>query len=174
MEGMGTALMVLEKAGRYSAGVETHLTPRPPALSSASPSSLLSPRSEPTAYSNRILVVDDDRSTRHLLANVLGRAAYHVSCADDGEAGWEALCADSFDLLITDYDMPRLTGLDLLRRIRVGPSRVPVILMSGTMPWDEPDLLRLLPPGTALEKPFTPADLLANVRGLLALAWSTR
>jgi DNA-binding response OmpR family regulator len=112
-------------------------------------------------------MVDDDSFTRKLVALVLGRVGYRVDCADDGEAGWDALCADRFDLMITDQDMPRLTGLDLLRRMRTSLIRLPVILASGRIPWHEPDLLRLLPPGLALAKPFLPVDLLTKVRRFL-------
>jgi DNA-binding response OmpR family regulator len=63
--------------------------------------------------------------------------------------------------------MPRLTGLNLLRRIRARPIDVPVILTSGRVPWQEPDLLPLLRPGLAIEKPFSASDLLAKVRTFL-------
>jgi DNA-binding response OmpR family regulator len=122
---------------------------------------------EPAASSNRILVVDDDDMIRELLAKGLRRADYWVSCANNGETGWNTFCAESFDLLITDHEMPRLTGLNLLRRIRLGPLKVPVILMSGSLPWGEDDLMGLLPPGVAMEKPFFLAEMLRNIRRLL-------
>jgi DNA-binding response OmpR family regulator len=63
--------------------------------------------------------------------------------------------------------MPRLKGLDLLRRMRSCRMDMPTILVSGAMPWDEPDMARVLHPGTAMEKPFRLQELLANVRALL-------
>jgi DNA-binding response OmpR family regulator len=123
---------------------------------------------EPKSLSDRILVVDDNAALRETLKCMLRLEAYNVSCAEDGEAGWDALCADRFDVLITDHEMPRLTGLDLLRRVRALPLKIPVILTSGRMPWHEPDLTRLLPPGVAMPKPFSLADLLANVRHMLS------
>jgi len=104
---------------------------------------------------------------------VLHNAGYRISCAEDGEAGWRALCAESFDVLITDHDMPRLTGLDLIRRVRAKSLNVPVILTSAKIPWNERDLARLLPPGKTLEKPFSFAKLLANVRSLVPPATLT-
>jgi DNA-binding response OmpR family regulator len=124
-------------------------------------------RLESTASPSRILVVDDDAVIRGFLGRMLRRVEYRVSCAEDGEAGWDALRADRFDVLITDHEMPRLTGLDLLRRVRAAPLNVPVILISGKIPWAETDLLRLLPPGVALAKPFAFVDLLAKVRSFL-------
>ena len=119
---------------------------------------------------SRLLVVDDDTGVREVLARMLHRMGYQVSCAVDGEAGWESLCAESFDLVITDNDMPRLTGLNLLRRIRIDRLDLPVILISGKMPWGEPDLSELLKPGIALEKPFSFVALLENVRNVLTKA----
>lgn len=115
-----------------------------------------------------ILVVDDDARIRDTVATVLHHTGYRVSCAEDGEAGWNALCADKFDVMITDHEMPRLKGLDLLRRVRAVPLRVPVILASGNIPWHEPDLLPLLTPGEVLEKPYSAANLLEKVRSFLA------
>ena len=114
-----------------------------------------------------ILVVDDDASIRDIVAAVLLRTGYRVSCAEDGEAGWSALCSDTFDMVITDHEMPRLKGLDLLRRVRTVPLHVPVILASGMIPWHEPDLLPLLSPGQVLEKPYSLTELLATVRSFL-------
>lgn len=118
----------------------------------------------------RILIVDDDAEVRDFLARALHGAGFRTHCAEDGEAGWNALRWGSFDALITDHEMPRLTGMDLLRRVRSVQRTVPVILTSGNMPWHDPDLARLLPPGIALQKPFTLAGLLAHLRGLLVPA----
>ena len=119
---------------------------------------------------NHILVVDDDAGVREVLANLLRRSGYRVSCANNGEAGWEALCAGSFDALVTDHAMPQLTGLELLRRVRAGTfSALPVILISGKMPWEEADLLDLVWPGMAMEKPFSFFELLTSVRTVLAI-----
>jgi len=119
---------------------------------------------------NKILIVDDDAGVREVLANLLRRSGYRVSCANNGEAGWEALCAESFDALITDHAMPRLTGLDLLRRVRTGTlNALPVILISGKMPWEEPDLLDLVWPGLAMEKPFSFFEMLTSVRTVLTM-----
>jgi CheY-like chemotaxis protein len=124
-----------------------------------------------TTSHKQILVVDDDAAIRDVLANFLRRSGYQVSCANDGEAGWEALCANRFNALITDHAMPRLTGLDLLRRVRSGPLKeLPTILISGEMPSGERDLLELVWPGVAMEKPFSLLELLTSVRGVLTMS----
>lgn len=64
-----------------------------------------------TNPSNRILFVDDSIAVREATAKVLIYSGYHVDVAEDGEAGWEALHAASYDLLITDHNMPKLSGV---------------------------------------------------------------
>ena len=117
-----------------------------------------------------ILVVDDDPAIRRLIVLLLQSAGYRAGCAGDGEAGWDALCAECFDLLIVDHEMPKLTGLELLRRVRTRSLPLPAIMISGFMPWDEPDLESLLRPGAMMPKPFSFSALLENVKELLA--WS--
>jgi DNA-binding response OmpR family regulator len=127
-----------------------------------------SAQTNPGARAAHVLVAEDDGPLRAVIATWLSAAGYRVSGVADGEAAWDALCADTVDVLITDHDMPGLTGLELLRRVRAGPLRLPVILISGRMPWSAIDLHALLPPGLALEKPFTLPDLRAHVDALLA------
>jgi DNA-binding response OmpR family regulator len=125
-------------------------------------------RIDPAEPAPHILVVDDDPSVRYVVTALLQRAGFRVTEAEDGEAAWEALQATSFDLLVTDHNMPRLTGLDLLRRIRAKAMVLPTLLISAAIPWDEADLPRLLEPGAVLSKPFSLAGLLACVHPLLA------
>jgi len=122
---------------------------------------------ESTPNSNRVLIIDDEAFIRSLLEKILSGAGYSTRAAKDGEEGWSALCSESFDLVITDHEMPQLTGLDLLRRLRKASGSLPVILISGQMPWETPDLLSLLQPGAAIPKPFSADELLNHVRTLL-------
>ena len=122
---------------------------------------------ESAAGRPRILVVDDVPGIREILVAVLDRAGYSVTSADDGEMAWDALSADSFDLLITDHEMPRLTGTELLRRARASLMSLPVILMSGRIPYEEDDLSELTHNGLIMAKPFSFTELLESVRSLL-------
>ncbi len=135
----------------------------PPSLS---PSPLAKPPS--ASIPLRVLVVDDDSAIRSIVASILQGAGFFVRCANDGIAAWDALCEDGFHLLISDHDMPRLSGVELIRRVRTGQCRLPIILISGRMPRDETAFRRLLEPGVTMEKPFTVDDLLANVHRLLS------
>lgn len=80
----------------------------------------------------RILVAEDSITVRELERKLLTRAGYEVHVAIDGMEAWNLLLSMPVDLLITDIDMPRLTGLQLITRVRQSPklARLPVIVMS--------------------------------------------
>ena len=69
----------------------------------------------------RILIAEDERITRLTLARQLQSWGHEVTAAEDGQQAWEHLGAGEFDLVITDWEMPRLSGLELVRRIREAP-----------------------------------------------------
>jgi len=106
----------------------------------------------------RLLVVEDDESVREVSARFLQLAGYKADTASDGEAGWEALRRDVFHLLITDNCMPRLSGLELIVRLRAAGMALP--LSEATVP-------SALQPVTTLGKPFCVSELLARVRTYL-------
>jgi CheY-like chemotaxis protein len=114
-----------------------------------------------------LVVADDNLPLRGLVSTRLGKLGYHVRSAEDGEEAWASLLAEPFDLLITDNEMPRLGGLELLRRMRAASIRQPVILISGSFGQITPEIKELLLPGAALAKPFLFADLLPTMEMLL-------
>ncbi|TVR49966.1 MAG: response regulator [Puniceicoccaceae bacterium] len=119
-----------------------------------------------------LVVAEDNEITRELIALGLAAEGCIVRCAEDGEEGWQSLCAEPFDLLITDLEMPKLSGLDLVRRIRAQSLRQPIILMSGNLPELTPELEALLTPGAALAKPIPLQNLLSTITALLESARS--
>jgi DNA-binding response OmpR family regulator len=66
--------------------------------------------------------------------------------------------------------MPKLTGIDLIRRSRPTHPSLPVILISGDLPKTAPNFATLMNPGVAMQKPFSMAQLLGQVRALLVSA----
>lgn len=115
----------------------------------------------------RILVIDDDESNRALHQLLLTRAGYDVDAAVDGEEGWQRLAAASYDLVVTDNDMPRLTGLGLIRRMRQAGLEIPVMVVTGSM-----EALSLaeeleLELAAILPKPFLFRELFAVVDAVL-------
>jgi DNA-binding response OmpR family regulator len=118
----------------------------------------------------RILLVDDDLYARELNAGVLTRSGYKVDTAGDGADAWKALNDVSYDLLITDNRMPRVTGLDLIKKLRSEDMSLPVILASGTVPVEELKRHPWLQLDATLPKPFTIAELLDMVKKVLRTA----
>ncbi len=118
-------------------------------------------------------MVEDEPEIRRLNAVVLKDSGYEVDTADDGMTGWYALHAtcqapDSYDLLITDYNMPGLTGLDLVERLRAAHMALPVIMASGTLPMEK--LMNRddwLQPLATLPKPYSVEQLLGTVEAVL-------
>jgi two-component system sensor histidine kinase and response regulator WspE len=80
----------------------------------------------------RVLVVDDSITVREVQRQILRTHGYEVEVAVDGQDGWNKVRAGPFDLVISDIDMPRVTGLEFVRRIREDPAlrEVPVIVVS--------------------------------------------
>jgi two-component system chemotaxis response regulator CheY len=70
------------------------------------------------SMNNAILVVDDTRSMRKMVAAVLAGAGYEVSQAEDGVEALELAQSRQFDLVVTDHNMPRMDGVTLVRELR--------------------------------------------------------
>lgn len=87
--------------------------------------------------------------------------------AEDGNAGWEAFLTHSYDLVLTDNNMPLLTGLDLIARMRAASSKIPVLLASGQLEKEDltPDLAQSI--NGFLPKPYSSLHLLKSVARLL-------
>lgn len=117
-----------------------------------------------------VLVLDDDNATRRLTALILVRAGYSVDAAEDGEMGWDALCAEHYNLLVTDHDMPRLKGLQLIERLRAAGLTVPVIIASGSIELGEVESYPFLALSAVLHKPFSFADLISAARRAAPIA----
>ena len=125
------------------------------------------PAQNPPDPSRRILVVEDDVDIRQINAAVLVRSGYQVDATEDGAAGWDALQAKTFDLLITDHDMPRLSGLELVKKVRSARMTLPVILATGTLPQAELEQHPWLQVAATLLKPFSPRQLVETVQEVL-------
>ncbi|MGA3285166.1 MAG: response regulator [Verrucomicrobiota bacterium] len=121
----------------------------------------------PTKPPCRILVVEDDISIRQLSTEVLIHSGYEVDAAADGAAAWEALQIKAFNLLITDHNMPRLTGVELVKKLRSARMALPVILATGRLPTEELAQNPSLQLAAMLPKPFSIDELLETVRVVL-------
>lgn len=93
----------------------------------------LDPRPSGAGRSARVLVVDDSRACRTLAMIALRAAGYEVSAAADGCQAWSLLQDAIFDVVVSDLQMPRMGGLDLLQKVRSSAplAHLPVILNSS-------------------------------------------
>jgi DNA-binding response OmpR family regulator len=123
---------------------------------------------------HRILVVDDDSDLRRLYAEALARPGYHVDAAEDGAAGWEALQANNYNLLITEHSLPKLTGVELVRKLRAARMAVPVVMAAVRLPTQELAGNPSLQLAALLPKPFYISELLQTVRAVLRATDSPR
>jgi two-component system sensor histidine kinase and response regulator WspE len=87
---------------------------------------------ESSRHMKRILVVDDSFTVRELERKLLTTRGYAVDVAVDGMDGWNAVRTGKYDLVVTDVDMPRMDGIELVRRIRQDPRMhmLPIIIVS--------------------------------------------
>jgi two-component system, OmpR family, alkaline phosphatase synthesis response regulator PhoP len=118
----------------------------------------------------RIILCDDEVHILRAAEFKLKKAGYEVELAGDGEAAWEAIQKNKPDLLITDCQMPRLDGFELVRRLRDNPqtSDIPVFMITAKGYELSPELLlqdlRVL---RVIAKPFSPRELLQDVNTIL-------
>jgi CheY-like chemotaxis protein len=81
----------------------------------------------------RILIVDDDPLIRELHTLVLNLDGYEVEAATDGADALERLAAEHFDLIVTDRSMPNLDGASMVFALRSAGSRIPIVMVSGSL-----------------------------------------
>ena len=113
-----------------------------------------------------ILVVDDFATMRRIIKNLLGELGFrNTSEADDGKTALPMLRTGKFDFLVTDWNMPGMTGIDLLRAVRSEPNLVslPVLMVTAEAKRDQ--ILAAAQAGVNgyIVKPFTAATLKVKI-----------
>jgi two-component system copper resistance phosphate regulon response regulator CusR len=118
----------------------------------------------------RILVVEDDKKVAGFIRKGLQQESHAVDITHDGETGAQQAEAVEYDLVILDLMLPKLTGMDVLRRIRAKHPQVPVLILTAKS--DTRDKVAGLDAGADdyLAKPFAYAELSARARALLRRA----
>ena len=114
----------------------------------------------------RLLLIDDDTELCAMLAEYLAPEGFAVTAVHDGETGARTALAGNCEVVVLDVMMPRLNGIDALRRIRAA-SNVPVLML--TAKGDDVDRIVGLELGADdyLPKPFNPRELVARLRAIL-------
>jgi DNA-binding response OmpR family regulator len=125
------------------------------------------PRPGQSSPPQRILVVDDDICNRQLIAEMLNQSGYEADAAADGAAGWDALRANHYDLLITDNFMPKVTGLEMVMLLRGQNATLPVIMATGAIPTEQLRRHPGLAINAFLPKPYSVGEMLRTVKRVL-------
>jgi DNA-binding response OmpR family regulator len=116
----------------------------------------------------RVVIADDEELMRNTLARALSQS-YDVVACEDGASAWEAICADPPDAVLLDVNMPGLTGVEVIERIRNSAvfGTIPIVMVTGRT--SERHVSRGLATGADdyLVKPFRPKELRARLSRLL-------
>lgn len=115
----------------------------------------------------RVLLVDDDVELGEMLTEYLEREGFDARAVADGEAGVHHALSGEYDIVALDVMMPRLNGIEALRRIRAQDSRIPLLML--TAKGDDVDRIVGLELGADdyVPKPCTPRELVARIRAIL-------
>lgn len=118
----------------------------------------------------RLLVADDDRDIRDLVAFKLEQAGYQVEAVDDGLRALEAALASPPALVVLDVMMPGLSGVDVTRELRRDPrtADVPIILLTARAQESDVENGFSIGADDYVVKPFSPRELVSRVQAVLA------
>jgi len=117
----------------------------------------------------KVLVVDDEIHIVHVVAIKLRNNGFEVIAADNGAEGLKLALAEKPDIIVTDYQMPVMTGIELVEQLRRNEDTkdTPVIMLTArsfAIPQQQQDDLRI---SGCLSKPFSPKELLGNIEDIL-------
>ena len=118
----------------------------------------------------RILLCDDEIHILRAAEFKLKRAGYDVQVASDGQEAWELIEVQTPDILVTDYQMPRMDGFQLTQRVRENPDLqdLPILMLTAKgFEIDQEDLAAKWNVRAVIAKPFSPRELLKTVEAIL-------
>lgn len=115
----------------------------------------------------RILIIEDDSKTAHAVCSGLRSEGYDVSSALAGDAGLALLENEQFDVVVLDWMLPKRSGVEILKALRDGNNRTPVLLLTARDAIEDRVVGLDAGADDYLIKPFAFAELLARLRALL-------
>lgn len=115
--------------------------------------------------SKRVLAVDDSKTMRDMIAFALRNAGFQVEAVEDGEAALGKLATASFDLIITDLNMPKLDGIALIKSVRASSQHrdIPIVILSSECDCANEAVGKAAGADGWLIKPFSPEKLVELV-----------
>lgn len=117
----------------------------------------------------KVLVVDDEVHIVHVVAIKLRNNDYEVISAENGAEAFKLACSEKPDIIVTDFQMPVMTGLELVGKIRQCDQikDIPVIMLTARSFAIEEQQREELQISQCLSKPFSPKELLGNIEDIL-------
>ena len=119
----------------------------------------------------KILVAEDNPALAHVLKLNLKRAGHEVAVHGNGETAWAAIQGEAFDLILTDHQMPKMTGVTLCRKVRESHkhSSIPIILLTGkSLELNQDELRERLQIYRVFPKPYSPSAIVDTVEEAFA------
>lgn len=118
----------------------------------------------------KILVADDEIHIVQVVSIKLRNNGFEVITAENGRQAYELACSEKPDMVITDYQMPEMSGLELIESLRDTPdvAGIPVVMLTARGFAIEDDLRERLKISECLSKPFSPRELLQSVTDILS------
>ncbi|MDA8112684.1 MAG: chemotaxis response regulator CheY [Nitrospiraceae bacterium] len=113
-------------------------------------------------FGMRVLVVDDFSTMRRIVKNTLRQIGFtNIEEAEDGQKAYDRLSAEKFDFVVSDWNMPNMTGIDLLRKVRATPQIKDIPFLMVTAEAKQENIVEAIKAGVSnyIVKPFTVATL---------------
>jgi two-component system alkaline phosphatase synthesis response regulator PhoP len=117
----------------------------------------------------RVLVVDDEIHIVHVVAIKLRNNGYEVISAHNGADAFELACKQQPDIIVTDFQMPVMTGMELVEKLREneGTKEIPIIMLTARSFSISKEQQEQFQISDCLSKPFSPRELLSNIEDIL-------
>lgn len=118
---------------------------------------------------NKVLVADDEIHIIHVVAIKLRNNGYEVIAANNGAEAYDLACREKPDVVVTDYQMPLMTGIELITKMREDErtKEIPVILLTARSFAVTEEQQESLGVSSCLSKPFSPKELLKTIQDIL-------
>lgn len=117
----------------------------------------------------KLLLAEDEAVLRMLIMDTLEDEGYDIEYACDGEEAYDMILKREYDLIILDYMMPKMTGVEVIEKVRALPNRqaAKILMLSAKSQQSEQDKVMEVGADAFMSKPFSPIELIAKVGDML-------